>query len=206
MTSTWMKHKNAALLKSLSAACEKCEYTAVVCKTRIGLINVHIQNNRMLELYSTHQICEYLWCWPSHWECTEAEVWEVWIISQNFRRQDFENPNERDQVQELLYCKGDCFVYCCGNPTTIQNGAFPELPFFMLQMDDTTKVLVFLYKKPCNKLKNTPKLWIQEIEKKIHHANDWPRIQKIKFQFRVFLIRWIDIVVLKEFYYWRVFG
>lgn len=46
-------------------------------------------------------------------------------------------------------------------------------------MDDTTKAFVFSYKKLCNKLKNTSKLWIQEMEPKIHHANDWPTIQKI---------------------------
>lgn len=79
MTSTWMKHKNAAVVKSLSAPCEKCECTAEVCKTRVGLINVHVLNDRMLddrELHCACRICVYLWCWPSHWECTEEELWE----------------------------------------------------------------------------------------------------------------------------------
>lgn len=52
-----MKHKNAALLKSLSALCEKCECIAVVCKTRVGLINVHMKNDRMLDNRELHNTC-----------------------------------------------------------------------------------------------------------------------------------------------------
>lgn len=57
MTSTWMEHKNSALLKSLSTPCEKCECIAVVCKTRVGLINVHIKNDRMLDNRELHGTC-----------------------------------------------------------------------------------------------------------------------------------------------------
>lgn len=147
-------------------------------------------------------ICVYLWCWPSHWEWTEAEVWVAWIICKvGLWKSESDGSSWRSVIH-----KCDCFIYCCGSQTAIQNGAFSELPFSMLQIDDTTKVLIFFYKKPCSELEKTLKLWIQEMETKIHHADDWPSVQKIQFQFSVFSMPWIDIVVLEEFSYWRVLG
>lgn len=54
MTSTWVKHKDAALLKTLLALCEKSEGIAVVYKPSVGLIIVYIKNNKMLRNRQSH--------------------------------------------------------------------------------------------------------------------------------------------------------
>lgn len=139
-----MKHKNAALLKSLSAPSEQCECIAAVCTTRAGLINVRAQNDRMLDstqLHSTCGICVCLWCGPSHWEHTEAEVWDV--------RKIFKGKTLKIWIRWIklknCYLQGQLFCLLLWQPNSHPKWSFSWTTFFNSAGGWHCKSIVFLF-------------------------------------------------------------